>query len=163
MLAFAVMTNAQSKAMVPTVLAAAGIVAGLFGPIVRVGADLEFVGPVGIEPTYYGNFENQGIILMAIAALALVMAMRGMGKLLWVCAAGVWITLLWDVIVGMTKSEPKDDSLFGQVTDAISGEVAKYASEHLGGVIFEFTSLSWGGFALLGGALLMIWAAIRGR
>lgn len=161
MIAFALMANAQSKAMVPTVLAAAGIVAGLFGPIVRVGADLEFVGPVGIEPTYYGNFENQGIILMAIAALALVMAMRGMGKLLWVCAAGVWITLLWDVIMGVTT--PKDESVYGQITDAISGEISKYASEHLGGVIFEFTSLSWGGFALLGGALLMVWAAIRGR
>ncbi|MHC4844946.1 MAG: hypothetical protein ACYTCU_02165 [Planctomycetota bacterium] len=153
------MPNAQSKAMVPTVLAAVGIVAGLFGPLARVGGEVELLGEVSTQPTYFDFFATQSYVLIALSAVALVMALRGM-KLIWICAIGVWVTLLWDIIRGATT--PKDDSIGGQIKDLISNEVGKAVSEHAG-VLFDITSLSWGGFALLGGALIMIWAGIKGR
>lgn len=159
MIASASMTNAQSKAMVPTVLAAVAIVAGLFGPLAKVGGEVELIGDVSTSPTYFDFFATQSYVLIALSVVALAMALRGM-KLIWLCAIGVWVTLLWDVIRGGTT--PKDDSIGGQIKDLISDEVGKVVSEH-GGILFDVTSLSWGGFALLAGALLMIWAGIKGR
>jgi hypothetical protein len=161
MIASAFMANAQSKATVPTVFAAACIVIGVFGPLVKVGADVEFLGDVSTSPTVYGLMQTKALILIAIAVIAVLMAVRGMGKWLWACAAGVWLTLLWDMIRGWMT--PKDESAFGQITDAISSEVSKAVGEQLGGLIFDFTSLSWGGFMFLAGCLGIIWAAIKGR
>ncbi len=120
---------------------------GAFAPAVVV----DYWGSVSLHDVA----ELQALLVVAAGAAAFCAApLRRPG---WVVPAALlaWVGVLLPVI--RNALAPEDESLFGQLGRAITDPLTK----SIGEVALDVTSLSWGFAPLVGGLLLLSWAALR--
>ena len=131
----------------PALLGGAGLMAGAFAPAVVV----EYYGEISLHEVA----QTQALLVVLAGAAALAAALLSRPGWLLPAALVAWVGILLPLIRNWLA--PEDDSFFGQLGHAIEGRV----SDSLGKAALDLTSLSWGAAPLLGGLLLVSYAASR--
>jgi len=98
--------------------------------------------------------EAQALGVAAAAASTLLVIVPKRYGWLWIVSLAVWAVLAWPIIENQMQPDrdPISDAL-RNVTDPME------AGGALGDHALRFVDLRWGGFALLGGVLLLTWTA----
>lgn len=116
-------------------LSALLLCAGLFLPLTGF--------PVVGEVSYYriAHTESWCIIALALAAPALILAGREKWSI--VCAAGVWIVLLYPAIRSALR--PGNDTVLNRLGTEVTSAMVDFA----GDLFMNIAEFHWGGFVLL--------------
>lgn len=131
----------------PAFLGGAGLMVGAFAPAVVV----DYWGAISLHDVA----QTQALLVVLAGAAALAAAT--LKRPSWVLPAALvaWLGILLPLVRNWLA--PEDDSFFGQIGTAIGDSV----SDQLGRAALDLTSVSWGVAPLLGGLLLVSYAAWR--
>lgn len=138
---------AQNRNHLLTYVGAVMVIVGAFAPLVTLPA----IGAV----SYYDAANPEVFLLILFAALGPVFIIMQRTALTAVSPVGVWLVLLWPVIQGLTSE--RDEGLIGRATRAVTDPLETYAAN----LFTNVTELSWGGFVLLVGAVILAVGGIR--
>jgi len=136
---------------VPALLGGAGLMVGAFAPAVVV----DYYGEISLREVA----ETQAVLVVLAGAAALAAALLSRPRWVLPAALVAWVGILLPLIQNWLA--PEDDSFFGQIGDALTGAVSDSVGDSLGKAALDLTSVSWGVAPLLGGLLLVSYAAWR--
>ena len=135
----------------PAFLGGAGLMVGAFAPAVVV----DYYGEISLHEVA----QTQALLVVLAGAAALAAALLSRQRWVLPAALVAWVGILLPLIRNWLA--PEDDSFFGQIGDALTGAVSDSVGESLGKTALDLTSLSWGAAPLVGGLLLLSYAAWR--
>ena len=131
----------------PAFLGGAGLMVGAFAPAVVV----DYWGAISLRDVA----QTQALLVVLAGAAALAAALLKRPSWVMPAALVAWVGILLPLIRNWVA--PEDESIFGQIGKAFGDSV----SDQLGRAALDLTSVSWGVAPLLGGLLLVSYAAWR--
>jgi hypothetical protein len=147
------MPTARHRSELPAILGGIALVAGVYGPAVNV----DVYGAV----SFHDAARSQAVIVLLCAIASLLVVFLRRHAWLIATAPVAWIAVLWPVLEPHLVSEESNPltELKALVVDPVVDEVASALSD----AALEVSDISWGGFALLAGCILLTVAAVRSR
>ena len=135
----------------PAFLGGAGLMVGAFAPAVVV----DYWGAISLHDVA----QTQALLVVLAGAAALAAALLSRPRWVLPAALVAWVGILLPLIRNWLA--PEDDSFFGQIGHALGSAVSDSVGDTLGKAALDLTSVSWGVAPLLGGLLLVSYAAWR--